>query len=334
MKKTLLLCLVAFLFVAVNAEIKVGYFAMTKAMPTTDPLLTLLQSDVNFTVTTNYTAVKTDNPVYDLSVYDLIIIQESIAGDATVLFPANSLGLANIRKPVLYNKSYAFKAGRALATGSGTSTGAETKGIMTITVAESAKTNDLFKACTYEGETSDIKLFESGANDFGLDTDTKALNYTTGTVLNPVNPPLATVTGITTSVICFNDIPAGTSIDGQVTGARMITVGMNFGAMTKNATNLTSNGLTVLRNALYMLGGLPVPNTKAVLTTGTDHIIQSGISFDGKMIRNETNEALAVYNMTGKLISTSNTNIDMSNFVSGVYLVKGESVTLKVNLLK
>jgi hypothetical protein len=336
MKKTLLFCLMAVLFIGANAQIKVGYFGMTKTMPTADPLLTLLQNDVNFTVTTNYTAAKAENPTYDLSVYDVIVIQESTAGDAAVLFPANSLGLSKISKPVLYNKSYAFKAGRALATGSGTSTGFETKGILTITVAESAKNNDLFKACTFEGTTNDIKLLESGAADTGLDTDTKALNYTTGTVLTPANPSLATVTGITNSVICFNDIPSGTTIDGQTTAARMITVGMNFGAMTKNATNLTLNGLTLLRNAVYMLAGLTVPSTQAtrIIAGLNNQISSSTISFDGKTVRNINSEVLNVYNTTGKLIKTSNTNIDMSNFVSGIYLIKSQGSTLKVSLLK
>lgn len=266
MKKTLLLLVFAGLLINLHAVKKVGYFGMTKTMPTEDPLLLLLQSDANFVVTTNYTAAKTDNPTYDLSVYDVIIVQESTAGDATILMPGNSLALANITKPVLYNKSYAFRPGRAIATGVGTSIGAETKGVYTITVAETAKMNDLFKACTYE-TGNDIKFFESGANDLGADTDTKALNYTTGTVLTPANTPLATVTGVANAVICFNDIPSGTDIDGQTTAARMITVGTNFGAMTKNSSNLTSNGLTILRNAVYMLAGLPVPSTKAQLTT-------------------------------------------------------------------
>jgi hypothetical protein len=270
MKKTLLFLLFAGLVLNLNAvQIKVGYFGMTKTMPTSDPLLLLLQSDANFVVTENYTAAKTDNPTYDLSVYDVIIVQESTAGDATILMPGNSLALANINKPVLYNKSYAFKSGRALASGS--STGAEIKGVYTITVNEVAKTNDLFKACTYE-TGNDIKLFESGANDLGADADTKALNYTTGTVLTPANVSLATVTGITNAVICFNDIPSGTDIDGQTTAARMITVGMNFGAMCKSTSNLTDNGLTILRNAVYMLAGLPVPSTKATLSTGVSTV--------------------------------------------------------------
>jgi hypothetical protein len=259
MKKTLLLCLFLGLFLGVNAQVKVGYFGLTKTMPIEDPLLVLLQNDANFTVTTNYISAKTDNPTYDLSVYDVLVIQESIAGDATVLMPNNSLALSKINKPVLYNKSYAFRPGRAIASGVGSSIGAETKGIYTITVAESAKTHDLFKNCTYESGTNDIKLFVSGANDAGADTDTKALNYTTGTVLTPANTSLAVVTGITNSVICFNDIPLGTDIDGQVTAARMITVGMNFGAMCKVAGNLTPNGLTILRNAVYILAGLQVP---------------------------------------------------------------------------
>ncbi len=263
MKKLLLLCLLSGLFIGVNAVKNVGYFGMTKTMPIADPLLVLLQSDANFVVTTNYTAAKTDNPVYDLSGYDVIIIQESTAGDATVLMPNNSLALAKINKPVLYNKAYAFRPGRAIASGVGTSIGAETKGIYTITVEESAKSNDLFKNCVYENGTNDIKLFLSGAADTGADTDTKALNYTTGTVLTPANTALAKVTGITTSVICFNDIPAGTDIDGQVTAARMITAGMNFGAMCKSVGNLTPNGLTILRNAVYILAGLQVPGTVA-----------------------------------------------------------------------
>jgi hypothetical protein len=40
----------------------------------------------------------------------------------------------------------------------------------------------------------------------------------------------------------------------------MITVGMNFGAMCKSVGNLTQNGLTILRNAVYILAGLQVPN--------------------------------------------------------------------------
>lgn len=267
MRKTLLLCLLAGLFIGAYAvnPVRVGYFGMTKTMPIADPLLILLQADANFTVTTNYTSVKTDNPTYDRSLYDVLIVQESTAGDATLLMPNNSLALAQIDKPVLYNKSYAFKAGRALAAGSGTSTGAETKGVLTITVAESAKSNTLFNGCTYESGTNDIKIFLSGAADTGADTDTKTLNYTTGTVLSPANTPLATVTGVTTGVLCFNDLPSGTTIDGQTTIARMITVGMNFGAMCKSAGNLTTNGLTILRNAVYKLAGLTVPTTAATL---------------------------------------------------------------------
>jgi len=39
---------------------------------------------------------------------------------------------------------------------------------------------------------------------------------------------------------------------------------MNFGAICANAgQNITSDGLTIWRNAVYMLAGLEVPATKA-----------------------------------------------------------------------
>jgi len=41
---------------------------------------------------------------------------------------------------------------------------------------------------------------------------------------------------------------------------------MNFGAICANAgQNITSDGLTIWRNAVYMLAGLEVPATKATL---------------------------------------------------------------------
>jgi hypothetical protein len=78
----------------------------------------------------------------DLANYDVIIIQESISGGASVLMPSGPLALKSIPKPFIYNKCYALQKSRAL-TGT-TSTGApkEADGITagTLSITETTRT--------------------------------------------------------------------------------------------------------------------------------------------------------------------------------------------------
>ena len=85
---------------------------------------------------------------------------------------------------------YALQKTRALTTSTSTGAGKEADGTLaggslSITVAETALDNDLFKACTFNG--NQIKLFNALSTDLGLlgdATSVKALNYNSGTTLS------------------------------------------------------------------------------------------------------------------------------------------------------
>ncbi len=288
MKKNYVLLLMSLvLSVSLMAVKKVAYVTFQKTMDASgttvqaDPIIQMLSADVNLQVTVKVlTAVAVTDVISDLATYDVIIVQESFSGSAGMLMPAGALALKTIPKPFIYNKSYALKSGRALTTSSAAG-GKEATACLTITVQPTALTNDLFKACTI-GASNDITIFNALMTDTSIPTGTvttlKALNYSTGNVLTPATSTILAVptnlnTDLTPVAISFNDIPAGTTIDSETTISRMIAFGMNFGAICGNAgNNITSDGLTIWRNAVYMLAGLTVPNTKVITRVNTPSI--------------------------------------------------------------
>lgn len=345
MKKTLLSILMLLCILSVQAVKKVAYITLQKTMDATativtnDPIIQVLKADPNFDVTVK--AITTTEIIDDLATYDVIIVQESNGGGDATLKPTGSLALKSIPKPFIYNKAYALKSTRALTTSTALG-GKETALSLSITVAPTALTNDLFKSCTISG-SGEISIFNAPTTDAGLigaATSIKAINYSSGNVISGESTILANPTILNADnspvAICINDIPAGATIDSETLFSRMIALSMNFGAISADAgKNITNDGLTIWRNAVYILAGLTVPSSKATLPTGINQAKQlSDITFDGKLVRNAKNLALSVYNITGKLVSTSDKDIDMSNFTTGIYFVKSQNNTLKVNLLK
>ncbi len=63
-------------------------------------------------------------------------------------------------------------------------------------------------------------------------------------------------------------------------------------------------------------------------------LISKGILFNGKEIINNNNLNIDVYNVLGKLVASSNANINTSNLSRGVYLVRPEGVNevLKISV--
>lgn len=283
MRKTLLLGLVMGLFLSVNAVTltKVAYVTLTKTMDATattvdnDPIIQVLKADANLSVTVKQ--ITAGATISDLADYDVIIVQESNGGGDAQLKPAGSLALKSIPKPFIYNKMYALQKTRALSSTTSTAAGKEADGTanaaLTITVEASALTHDLFKACTFEN-TNQIKLFNALTNDAGViagsdGKSVKAINYNSGVTVTGgvlLAQPTTLATGFPCS-IGINTIPAGTTFEGtETTMANAIFVGMNFGAISADAgKNITDNALTIWRNAVYILAGLPVPSTKATL---------------------------------------------------------------------
>jgi hypothetical protein len=295
MKKTLLFVLAVMLTTAFNlqAQKKVAYITFQKTMDASgttvqnDPIIQMLSADPNLAVTVKVlTSVLATDVISDLATYDVIIVQESFAGAAAMLMPAGALALKSIPKPFIYNKTYALKSGRGITTSSAAG-GKEATACLTITVQPTALTNDLFKACTL-GANNEITLFNALMTDTSVPTGTvttlKAINYSTGNVLSAASSTILAVPTILNTdaspvAICINDIPAGTAIDSETTLSRMITVSTNFGAICGSAgRNITNDGLTIWRNAVYILAGLTVPDTKAVVNTAVNNTFNDNTS--------------------------------------------------------
>jgi hypothetical protein len=128
-------------------------------------------------------------------------------------------------------------------------------------------------------------MFNTLSTDLGLlgsGTSVKALNYVSGFTATPgtllAQPSILQAN--TTCNVCVNTVPTGTAIDGmEITISPSFFLGMNMDAIcATGGTNITSDGLTIWRNAVYMLGGLSVPSTKVV--TGVTQISRS----DSKVI--------------------------------------------------
>ncbi|MBN1414636.1 MAG: T9SS type A sorting domain-containing protein [Bacteroidales bacterium] len=288
MRKFYLLLLTIFfsVVVAFAQPVKVGYFTYQKDMDPTaatvqlDPIIRMLKADPNLEVTVNVTS-GTDTA--DLSGYDVVVVQESYSSSAAILTPKGALGLHTIPVPFVYNKTYALRNGRGL-TGNAAGTGAETEGVgyFYLRVDAANQANDLFKGVTFDGDS--VALFKVATNDAGLTVNPdrhKALNYTRQAVIvdavtkDTLENTLLGVPAVinpahTDITVCINDISAGTQIsvdtvgNGQILQARMIALGMNFGAICgAYGTNITEAGLTIWRNAVYMAAGLAVPATPA-----------------------------------------------------------------------
>jgi len=293
MKKTLLFTLMIVSILSVQAQKKVAYVTLNKTLTTTatpapttvqtDPIIQVLSADPNLLVTVKVIAA--GDAISDLSNYDVIIVQESNGGGDATLKPTGALALKTIPKPFIYNKMYALQKSRALTSTTSTAAGKEadgtTAGTLTITIDAAALTNDLFKGCTLVN-TNQIKLFNALSTDLGdisVATSVKALNYNYGVTLSGgtllAQPSILSAN--TTCTVGINSFPAGTTFEGtETTLAPSIFVGMNFGAICANGgKNITSDGLTIWRNAVYILAGLSVPNTPASLPTAVNKVSES-----------------------------------------------------------
>ena len=230
--------------------------AETAASITNDPIIQMLQADPNIELDVLLVAV---DSVIDLSGYAVVIAQEGFSSSGAIYKPGGSLGMGSIPVPFILNKVFTMKAGRGFATGAAGS-GGEVRSTYSINISNANKNHDLFKGMTISKGVSQILI--SGANDDGGE-GTKSLQYATDVVITGDNTLLASgVNDPATATVCVNDIPAGETIGSEVLKARMIALGMNYGAICKDGNNLTADGLTLWRNAVYSLAGIVVPSTK------------------------------------------------------------------------
>lgn len=320
--------------------------AETASSPSNDPIIRMLQADQNIELTVRALTGDEANSAtteIDMAGFDAVVVQESIGSTRAILKPAGALGLAKITKPVLYNKSYALTGGRAFAAstpGGGVEAVVDGVPALAITVPAASQGNALFNGFTFP-ETGSVTLFKTGSLDNGgtAEAGLKALNFSNATVLSAENTLLANVAGLaaTGTPVFINDLPAGTTIGSETSLARIITIGMNFGAISKdNGTNLTAEGLTLWRNAVYSLAGLPVPTAlvdPGVVTSIEDKVAGATFSLSQNYpnpFSNSTNTtiqyeikksgyvALDVYDALGRKVTT----LADGNQAAGTYEVK------------
>ena len=103
----------------------------------------------------------------------------------------------------------------------------------------------------------------------------------------------------------------------------------------KNLSPSTTYVYTVITKAEGDATSEVSNKTEVTTTAGTETNINtlntiSGISFDNKYINNAQNVLINVYNISGKLLISSNSNINMQHYPAGIYIVNSANKTIKI----
>ncbi len=290
-----------------------------------DPFIQMFNADSRFTLTV-IDDDGTGSSAVDLSQYDLLVIQESFGGSDAALKPTGNYAIKKLTIPVIYNKVFALKSGRAL-----TASAAVTADVtdLAITVPAVKQSNPLFTGVTFTNDA--VAIFNAQYTDLGATPGTKSLQKATGIELSTAGTNLASVTGAaaTDPAIVLNDIPGGTQFGTNAADvlpltSRMIAFAWNFGAICGgNGTNITANALKIWKNAALILTGQALGVNESTLAS--DSVSVSPNPTSGLVTVNSASavKAVTVYDATGKQVSASNTNtVDLSNQAKGIYLVQ------------
>lgn len=249
----------------------IGYFTLEKTLAegASDPIYAMLAADPKLNVTLNVITDKSETAVVDLSGYDAIVVQESF-GSSDGILTKGALSPSNVKIPYLINKIFGFQKNR-ITDGATT----ETEGTLNLTVvnAESPLFNGI--------EGTDVKMFHAGADDSAGNTRNKTFGYSTGVTLSAEGTLVAAPTGAAdVAQVAINVIPAGATVGTHTLEAQMITMNMNYGAITREAGRyLTDANYTLWRNAVYTLVGLEVPAEGVDMAVNDDCDV-TGVALD------------------------------------------------------
>jgi hypothetical protein len=315
---------------------KAGFGSGTGASASTnDPIFKMFQADTNF----NITVLETDGngTGLDLTGYDLVIAQETFGSSDGIWTPTGPLGIKNITIPVIHNKTWALRNGKAI---SSAGAGVVLSTSVTVAIDPSNQTNTLFNGIDFSGG-NDVRLYSelapnNGANDV---TGTNAFDILQNVEIGTTGTNLASVSDLTTSPdtsIIINEIPLGTQLGTAVTDVLqvpMVAFSFNYGAIIKNdGANISPEALTIWRNAAYKLTGLSVPTTLVAnpdFTLSIDKVGEvSRVSTNVRAIGNriyvsnvKSGTEVNIYAITGALVKTIKTNEDTNfAFKSGLWI--------------
>ena len=245
-----------------------GYFTLagaTMAEGAEDPIYKMLAADPKFKTVLNEVSGDFNG---SLEEYDAIIVQESFSGaDKAVVDGALSIG--EVKRPMLFNKTYALGSKRGTEDG----TRADAQGDYFVKVYNNV--SKIFAGI--EGE--EVRVFYDGATDNGA-AGTKGLSYLYDMTEVPDGSLIAAPSTVDNASVAISDIHADSKIGGKTTQARVITFGMNYGAICREGGKyLTDEAFTMWRNAAYLLLGLVVPEEMVDMEVN-DVCEVAGVSLD------------------------------------------------------
>lgn len=316
----------------VNAQKNVAYVTKQKdfveaAWPVDNSvIIQLLKTDPNINLTVflcdgDGNDLTTSAPV-DLTSFDAIIAAETFGSGDNVWKVGFPLHIGSLPKPTLYNKLYSFRSGKGLTTGSGASN--DVVLVWNLTVDQPG--HDIFKGI--DVSSGSFQIVKGGAHDTG-ETGEKAMQYNTGNVLEGVTM-LGHPEGITDAVLSFDDFAAGSTIDEVTVPVRVLSFALNYGQLVYkgddgSGINLTTEGLTMWRNAVYIVAGLDVPSTPAAIVAGISNTKIERLGAFGVQggIRVPADLNLSIYNISGQQIK-NNVNETFVPCKPGIYLLKSE----------
>lgn len=292
-----------------------------------DPVLAAISEDQ----TLNVVEIVTDGTIGSVNTegYDLILIQEAVGGGDKVLTPDGELGLANLSVPTIYNKSYAFKDGRAFTSVGKAATGKEAgETVLSIT---KTKNSNLFEG-VFADDSKEAAMFVGTTNDKGAE-GTKALNYAAG--VENAGTQLAVPTGVEASVF-INYIAAGEILGDATLKTNVLTMGMNYGAMSKPG-NVTEANIQLWKNAVKVMlnGEITIEDLPNALNAPV--VLNKVFANNGVVYVNAAEAAVInVYSMTGSLVKSVEVKEGL-NSINGlsagqVYMIRCNDEVSKVIL--
>jgi len=204
----------------------------------------------------------------DLTGIDLVVLTEQNGSGVGSLKPGNILHVDQVSIPIIYAKTYAWVNGKL--TNQATNSSIVRTQELSMLVEDA--TSDLFNGLTV-ANGDEVSLFRSTADDKGNEGAytidfVKDITITTTDNSSTLLASVPQMADKTTS-IAINYFPAGTKIGEGLEGVTTGVLGVNamaipfsFGAqIKKDGGNVTSEFLTIWRNAAYMLTGLTPPET-------------------------------------------------------------------------
>ncbi|MFG6686977.1 hypothetical protein ACGK9U_10370 [Mariniflexile sp. HNIBRBA6329] len=306
--------------------------------PGQDPVIKMLEADGNFKVT--YLETYSDgNKILDPQFFDLVIAQETLSSGGAFFMPGGKLGVKDIRTPIIYNKSSAFRNGRAVTDADAVATNTQN---LSVTVSPQNQSHDLYSGIDFSAG-SQIRLLAETSESNGNDGGDKAIEIINGLNISTSGTLLATVPEVSNpdQAVVFNFWPKGTQLGENVADVLNVDAfafSLSYGASVNgDGENISPEALTIWRNAAYILTGLTVPTT---LVANPDFVLSidkvgetSAVTSNVRAIGNriyvsnvKSTTEVNIYSITGALVKTIKTNEDTDfNFKTGIWIATVET---------